>query len=404
VGPAARDRLRAYGALMIDDLDTRPRPAPRETGSAGRPSPRSRRPRPAARAVAIAVAVAVVLTGVVVLARRGGHESTGSGSVSTWRREPVARAFAPGVLLRGVAASTSGFVAVGTSQPAHEDVTRVGVWTSSDGTAWRRSRFGVRGTSPSLLTWHDRLVLSVFTGSRVRSFTSRDGLRWDEGSSFASRLETWLMPLGARIAAAVVADGPWVVRTSRDGVHWSGRTTTPVGPTTRFRGRYVALRGGSDHTLATSPDARRWATLTDHDAFTAPLFQPPVATDGRRLYALQSEPSFTVPGGRLFASTDATHWTEVVSFHTRFPDGNPDHMTRSGSWWVLGGNRGGAVRQSTMWVTRDLRHWQEMPARLRGPVGATGSSVVLAARGRTVIGTGFQPRSFVWVWHRPPAS
>jgi hypothetical protein len=205
---------------------------------------------------------------------------------------------------------------------------------------------------------------------------------------------------GGRFAIASYLDpsaGAWTSTNARSWQHTDGFVgEAHVGD---LRAAFTTV--GTQHTvpaIARSSDGRTWTVDT---SLPARLSRPLVADHAHRhFYAIQFEPGVDVAGGRLMTSTDAHDWHEVVSFHEQNPVGNPDHLVQSGRWWVLGGNRNaGQHRRATMWVSRDLRTWKEMPARLRGPENS-GDSVLLATSGRTVVGVSGLSNS-LWIWRRP---
>ena len=210
------------------------------------------------------------------------------------------------------------------------------------------------------------------------------------------------------VVAAQVTETRAKVLTSPDGVRWHqvrrrGTTDHPVGlfPGAPIRRSWFTVGPGTPPTstrrgLFSSRDGVQWTRLpaTPPDRLGLPFV---AAHDRRTIFAIQYEPQNS-SGGRLWSTHDGSTWTETKSFHRTFPTANPDHLVQSGHWWVLGGNRdSGQQRKADMWVSPDLRHWQEMPARLRGKP-SQGTSMQLAAHRGTVVGVSSIERK-LWIWN-----
>lgn len=168
---------------------------------------------------------------------------------------------------------------------------------------------------------------------------------------------------------------------------------SPIGtPAERIRSVWVSSNGLT------------WTNVADA---TPPRLASLVVPAGqRRVYGIQYETaSMTLDqggtfGGRLWSSADGVTWTEVESFHERFPMANPDHIIRAHGWWVISGNTGTAdgSRRDDIWWSRDLEHWSELPLRLQGPDGS-GSGLPSAANARAVVAMGFGQGGRYWIWN-----
>jgi hypothetical protein len=72
--------------------------------------------------------------------------------------------------------------------------------------------------------------------------------------------------------------------------------------------------------------------------------------------------------GVFVTSRDTVHWTEVRSFHRRFPGADLSTVARLGDWWLVTGAIGevdGRLRPWPIWASRDLKHWLEEPSAIR---------------------------------------
>lgn len=366
------------------------------------PGPRS---RPMLRVTAIAVAVALVLTGAVVVARSVGRDDTSSAPDRTWTRTPLRSAFGASVESVEVAGNDAGFVAAVRRDESNSRTRGFELWSSSDGRRWSR-RFRAAGHpwfGTVAATRRGFLVAVATEHRRLRTFVSDDGTDWSRGATPPHAEDPGFLGSDGEVFTLQDPSPGAAVPTwlSRDGRRWSARRA-PYVPLARLGSRAVTLTSVSTmqpNRVATSSDLRHWKVLPG--PLPPRLGRPLVAGPARRrVLLIQYGADPNLAGERLWTSIDARTWTEVDSFQRRFPTGNPDHLVPSGTWWVLGGNRGGGQqRRATMWTTPDLVHWIEMPATLRGPANR-GDGVLLAASGSTVVGVANRP-GYLWIWRRP---
>lgn len=403
---------------------------------------RSRRPSNRRSAL---VGVAVVLTlslAVAFVASRPGSRAAQTTGAGTWRRVDMRRAFGPHGSAEQIIATGRGFIAAGTvSDPTKFDIsgaTSTGaMWTSEDGEHWdrvpRSELAGARYGFSSLARYRGNLVAITRITSEV--LRSTDGRHWRRTATLATAysssktesLSSTYVAVGPHGFVAVWFDGlpTWTnpVFTSADGRQWAqslmvGTESNPVGliPGAPLEDRWLTLaptslflppapgpevwvsHGAPFLGVFVSRDALRWTRLSANppERLALPLRS---THDRRTVLGIQYERQGSF-GGRLWSTRDGAAWTEITSFHRAFPTANPDHLIQSGRWWVLAGNRGAdGKRQADMWVSSDLRHWSEMPARLRG-APSSGGGVPLAARGGTVVGISAADKQ-TWIWRAP---
>jgi hypothetical protein len=168
----------------------------------------------------------------------------------------------------------------------------------------------------------------------------------------------------------------------------------------RWLATWPTSEEGNERALYESTDGIRWSPVADArpPQPLAPALAP--IRDRRAVLGIQFEQQPS-PSGGLWRSADAVTWTEIESFRRTMPRGAPDHLLRSGHWWVLGGiSYATGMRREwpSMWASPDLRRWFELPEPLRGRPEA--SEVGVYAAGDRVLGYAFATGR-LWVWTRP---
>jgi hypothetical protein len=244
------------------------------------------------------------------------------------------------------------------------------IWRSTDARTWRKvvdAQFH-RGTTYDVQRTHHRFVATdtgPVGGGRV--LTSTDGRRWTTHDGAAEGDHAVGLPIGAPLGWQRITVGVW----------------TPTGvPPTIYR----------------SDDGVRWDRIAD--AAPPVRFDSPLAANRAhtRVLGIQYE-QYGQFGGRLWSTVDGSRWVEIPSFHRQMPAANPDRMLQLGHWWVLGGTTGlpVGVHRTSMWVSPDLEHWDEMPRRFRSPE-TPGPGVSLVEHRRRVIGW---DERHLWIWTPP---
>jgi hypothetical protein len=303
------------------------------------------------------------------------------------------------------------------------------IWTSAYGTRWSRvdedgDALGRRDEITSLARRGEILVALTETG---RSIVSTDGRHWETGGQLP-QVPAKTPGQEEREPDPFVASRPdgfialmfdaertrtRAVWSSHDGRAWvkerikSGNGTNRVGmvPRAPLGDRWLATSPASDlneRTLFESTDGIRWSAVAG--AMPPQPLAPAIAPtrNGRAVLAIQYEEAPSQSGG-LWRSDDATTWTEITSFRRSMPYAMPDHLVRSGTWWVLGGisSRPGELKTwPSMWASPDLQQWYEMPKALRGKRNWARNLVeVYAANGR-VLGYNAE-KGRLWVWTEP---
>ncbi len=312
-----------------------------------------------------------------------------------------------------------GFVAVGRRSVAGERTgTRAAVWTSTDGEHWEATP-GVRfpsGTFPGFGTLAVRRGVLVTSSDGTELWRSTDAKTWRR----VARLDR-TNRIGSSVAVGprgFVATGdtlnPWdsPVSTSPDGRHWktverTGTMTQPVGlfPEAQLGSASLSVGPSINNTppnIYSSKDGAQWSPIPGTNV--PERFGSPLVANRRHTHVLGIE--YEQPGsfgGKLWSSRNAKTWEQIASFHDQMPTANPDHMVQEDGWWVVGGNNGtpDRMRRASIWTSRDLRHWYEMPEHLWGPK-TQGVGVTLTAAAGRVVGLGISGRtSQLWVWTPP---
>lgn len=404
------DAGRRAGADLRERFDRAPAPPLAKTGP--------RRPRSGRTAVLMGVAAVLALVLLVLVATPWSEPTSTGGPGGTWRRVASREAFGGNASPNVIGVWQDRFLALGRQRG------RPAVWTSSDGAHWDQlpvehapRSFGdftsvaVRGS----------VIVATTTDQREGAgfWRSTDGARWREVARAVPTGPTTTYQVSRRpggfVAVSQSPTGSTIALASRDGRSWSGTASTrdldyrtglfPGAPLDRSFITIWGVQPGTDRPLVyRSRDRIRWDRIVDADA--PERLALPLAGDRARTVVLgiayEARGTF---GGRLFSTQDGATWTEIPSFHAQMPVANPDHLVQVGRWWVLGGNTGtpDGNRRASMWSTPDLRHWYEMPARLRGPK-TDGSAVTVTANGGRVVG--YAPRGAgggpnLWVWTRP---
>jgi hypothetical protein len=262
------------------------------------------------------------------------------------------------------------------------------------------------------------LIWSYGESPTVELWSSRDATHWVRLRTIGLQGGmTRLASDGRTIVAMSEGSRQTGVFVSSDAVHWKLVSALdvpqPVGDLTWVAGHFVAVTGGFDgvdsRSVWVSADGARWGMASD--ATPPPRLASLTVPNGQhRVFGIQYETAGVTLqnlggsfGGRLFSSPDGVTWSEVTSFHRRFPLANPDHVLRSNGWWILTGNTGtpSGQRQTDIWTSRDLTTWRELPAHLRGKVQGDGGgwSPAPAAGRHAVVAVGTYGDGKVWIWN-----
>jgi hypothetical protein len=360
--------------------------------------------------VATAVAVAVVVALVMALAGPWRDPGPASSQGGTWRRQPTSKAFGPHTQVHLVASGGPGLVALGEVNRDNEGADLIpAVWTSPDGEHWTRLRnvafpSGDFYGFANLEVDHGTLVVAARGGDddQVDIWRSTDLWTWRRVARLAARdTQIFLTDVPRGFAATARALAPAttsIAWTSVDGRRWKEIHRSPqpherLGLLAQARlGRVqVALDPRNNFNqppgVYTSRDGLHWVEVPG--ANPPPRFSSLVANAHHtRLFGIEYERSEIRGdfGGRIWSTRDAKTWTEITSFHQAMPVANPDHIVQIGKWWAVGGNTGlsDGNRRDSMWSSPDLRHWYEMPPRLRGSKADAGGVSLIAHDGKVV--------------------
>lgn len=279
-----------------------------------------------------------------------------------WRRVSFERSDPP-VFLTGITSGGPGFVAVGGTTWRGGPVPPPGfeseavVWTSLDGTTWRRvaAQQSLRcGCSMRAVTSGPAGLVAVggTAAGSGRVWTSKDGLAWQLVATDAAR-QSWTLTAVAAGGPGLVAVGGHAVWTSVDGSRWDVRPTASFDAYALDRvasggsAGLVALGGG----LAwTSRDGVVWrpSAIPDRDAEALTA----VGGVGDSLIAIGQR--------SVWRSRDGTKW-DVIS-----EDPNLDPIAITTEGWVAHGG------------------WSQVRTTARGLV-AVGASPVLEQNAATPI-------------------
>ncbi len=408
------DAGRRAGTALRDRFDRLPAPPLGETAP--------RRPRSGRTAVLTGVAAALVVALLIALvAPWGEDDQRAAGPGGTWKRFEQRTAFGPGAFPTVITPWRGKLLALGNARASQAFAgPDPAAWTSNDGSHWERipvtappSRFN--GFS-SAATRGRVAVATASVEDHVEFWRSTDGAHWRSVEMAVRTGPTTEYTVTRRprgfVAVSPSPLGLTAAYTSHDGRRWSSvanehddvdhRTGLFSGGT--LGRESISLWGvvpGTTRPLVfRSRDRIRWERITDAKAPDR-LALPLVGNHSRsRVLGIQFDP-FPSSGGRLWWTRDGATWTQIESFHQQMPVGNPDHLVQAGRWWVLGGNTGASDRrrQTTMWVSPDLKRWYEMPARFRGPKNGGTGMLVVEHDGR-VVGWS-RPDHSLWIWTPP---
>ena len=403
------DAGRRAGAALRDRFDRLPAPPLAETAP--------RRPRSGRTAVLAGVAaVLVIVLFVALVAPWREDDQQPSGPGGTWKRIDTREAFGRDASPI-ITAWKEGLLALGAHRGSSNSARpRPVAWTSNDGEHW--DPLEIDHAPRSFGGWHsvttrgDVIVAGIDNNGQI--WRSTDARRWLKvvDAEFHRGTSYFVQRTHDRFVSWDV--GPLLggrTMTSVDGRTWRSRLGSyegdhPVGLSVGAPlGRKWITLGGTGFPEVTprvysSADGARWSRITDAKP-PIRLSAPLVANDARsRVLGIQYEPQGQF-GGRLWSTRNGATWGEIPSFHKQMPVGNPDHLVQVGNWWVLGGNTGtpDGKRRASMWVSPDLKRWDEMPARFRGPKNDGAGMLVLEHQGR-VIGYSGADR-FLWIWTPP---
>lgn len=361
---------------------------------------------PARRALVVAIAVVLVAVGLTTLVRSGRSHPIAAGSDGPmWQRVSIDRAFGGDATVDHVASGPAGFIAAGgvshrclAAAPLASCLTPA-LWRSPDGVRWKQDQGvpGDVGQIVALASNRDRLVfLAIHSDGSVRSWAATADGSWRRGEVVTNDPLARLNPRRRGFMVSVGTGNHWDVRTSPDGLHWS---EVPRG----VRSGFPPAARLADEFLAS--DYRRVPTrvLASSDGLAWHAIRSNRAPD---LIGSNDEHTQVLGialrrGAHLYSTRDAKAWSEVYSFHTRFPAAQPYAIEASGRWWILSGNQyaSGTV-QPEIWVSADLEHWIQRPIGLPRSARLLQRSLLLAARDNRVVALDQDQRS-VLVWHRP---
>jgi hypothetical protein len=232
---------------------------------------------------------------------------------TSWRRAAESPAFEESQLIAAVPGGP-GIVAVG-GMP-HRDT--AAMWVSPDGEAWERVAtfaqsfiWSVAAGGPGFVAigWRrtdPHLRAAVWTSADGRTWTAAPPLPHDE----AVQLRAVAAVRGTLVAVGDHTDGAFVYM-SRDGVEWErtaifpGMSLTAIAPT---GGSVVAVGGSLTATAValTSVDGRAWTRLED-DAFANAYFTG-VAADDRHVVAAGAT-QHRIEGTGSFRQAAAAWWS-----------------------------------------------------------------------------------------------
>jgi hypothetical protein len=202
------------------------------------------------------------------------------------------------------------------------------------------------------------------------------------GRPFVSQVVSYR---GLWIAAGGASDGYAAVWTSRDGEHWR-QTLASHGSGS------AALVSGPHHTLLAYVHNDIWST-TDGSAWGAPthwqlpghMYLGSVADGGR--IALGFDDRHENAPTPLLRATRGDRFVETQV--------SPANTAKTSAWtvqrvrglWVVEGWKGQPNQRPAAWVSRDLTHWESLPARLAGTPGGVLSLVASVGDRIVLLGT-----------------
>jgi hypothetical protein len=286
--------------------------------------------------------------------------------------------------LEAVAATTSGFVAVGHS--GTEDP-RAAIWTSKDGKDWYRTEDGPVFAPPpkgggsnlwSVAVAGDALVTvgrewtiadGSVTSRRAAAWFSSDGTAWRRAESIEDGE-------GAMFNTVVAAGHGWIA---------GG----------------VAAKSGLA-AIWTSADGNHWKAA-DSSAFSRGAVQS-VVRGGPGFVAV----GLVIDGGRgipaAWTSSDGSAWRRVQS-GAFTPGGGISSVTNDGNGLVaIGYLIDGGAWQGTVWTSTDGVAWAQSPAipALAGdPIGAISTGPLsIASAGSTLVAVGATVANPAAIWAR----
>ncbi len=278
-----------------------------------------------------------------------------------------------------------------------------GIWTSTDGRHWTRARVDdAEGKSFEIVaSINGRAIAFPYDDDSGTFWASTDGLHWhkDVSPSLGGHAASQVFRFGRQLVLVDDALDSVRLLTSSDGSTW---TALPDAP---FRGTFAAFRGGIlglEHAgvgssdppqVWFSPDGASWTRVDSNLPRAFELFVP----DGQRDAFVTAYDGPGLVGGHLWRSADGVTWTEVVSLQEAFPNSIPFQLTRAGDWWIVSGWDTTDGRRISLWWSRDLEHWSELPRRLRSARTANHAALLSANRSAVVAFSD----SAIWRWVRP---
>jgi hypothetical protein len=372
--------------------------------------------------------VAVVALVVATAAPVGAWGASAKNASGMWQRVAFSRSgFGARGTPEAIRAGGPGFIATGIVLDRDRRDSSPAIWTSTDGSHWSLvpRRDAALNRKDVLTGLASRRGVTIAATARGKIIRSRDGRHWRRsGELRGARRRAFTSHLvlpgpHGFVALEPATTATWNIPTwtSSDGRRWTksiavGSEQHPVGlfPRTPFRDHWLTTRStalddtSEPRAVYSSTDGVRWNKVSDAPA-VQPLGQQIRSTRSRSsVLAIQYEQA-PASDGHLWTSHDAINWREIASFHAAMPNGAPDHVVRSGRWWVLGGITGPKPQHSDMWASPDLHRWYEMPKDLRGGYRSDAEVSVIAGRHRVL---GFAgptnkrgAKVQLWIW-RPP--
>lgn len=279
-----------------------------------------------------------------------------------------------------------------------------GIWTSTDGRLWTRARVDdAEGKTIEIVASINGHAIALPSDDDSGTFwASTDGRQWhkDVSPSLIGHAASQVFRFDGRLVLVDNTLGSARLLTSSDGTTWTPLSDAP------FSGTFAAFRGGIlglEHTYEAgasvtpqvwfSADGASWTRVDSNLPRAFGLFVP----DGQRDAFVTAYDGPGLVGGHLWRSADGVTWTEVVSLQEAFPNSIPFQLTRAGEWWITSGWDTTDGRRISLWWSRDLEHWSELPRRLRG--AQTANHAALLSANRTAV-VAFSD-SAIWRWVRP---
>ncbi len=257
---------------------------------------------------AVRLRAVVAKGGVLIAVGEGGVVLASSDSGASW----ASRTSGVTETLRGVAASSTRFVAVGGQ-------TNSLVRYSDDGITWTGATVPTLGKLRGVAFGNSKFVAVGASGTVV---TSPDGVTWTTQDASTSERLDGVVWTGTKFSA-ISSSGK--VFSSTDGVTWTSAQGTPpwwIEGLTWNEGKYVAIGAGGK--IATSPDATTWTQQTSGTSNTlhgAAWSNGPVATTVDPVAALANLRPLIVSrvlvavgeSGTVLTSSDGATWTARTS-------------------------------------------------------------------------------------------